>query len=132
MPTGSFIPKFYLSHKNMPLSIYIAWWIFGFNVAFYGGHTYIYLQTNRQQFYDTMICLWHGRNEFWHPERGSFTEPRWEIHIESMHWVILAHVLEERGFPWTSTKVLSTDNIQCMDEQIEGQIFGIKSFALFD
>lgn len=132
MPNGSFIPKFYLGHKNMPLSIYIAWWIFGIEIKFYTGHTYIYLQTNREQFYDTMIVLYHGRNEYWHPDRGSFTESKWGTHTESMHWVVLAHWLEEHHFPWASTKVLGTDIIQCHDAQMEGTIFGISGFAVFD
>lgn len=131
MPTGSFIPKFYLSHKNMPLSIYIAWWIFGFNVAFYGGRTFLRIETNRKEFLETVIVLWHGRNPFWHPERGNFTENVWKIAVTSSHWVVLANTLEEHGFPWAAATIVSTDVIQCQDALIEGCIFGIRIEGMF-
>ena len=133
MPTGSFIPKFYFTGKPMPACIYVAWLIVGLTLTFYGGRTYIKFETNREQFLHTTIVLWHGRNEYWHPERGNFTENTWRIESESQHWVALAWTLQQHGYGWfANTKVLATDIIQCQDAEIEGSIFGIKSRSLFD
>ena len=132
MPTGSLIPHLFINGKPMPLCIYITWLIFGIKFTFYGGRTFIHLETARKEFFTTTITIWHGANEFWHPQNGPITETVWKIEMTSQHWVALAWTLQEHGFPWAKTKVLCTDVIRCEDAQVEGSIFGIKSSALFD
>ena len=131
MPNGSIIPHVYVQRSPMPLSIYIAWLIFAFRITFHGGRTRIELESNRQEFYTTVFTLWHGRNEYWNPERGNFTKSTWGIENESQHWVALAHFLEEHGCSWfAKTTILETNVIQCQDALVEGSIFGIKNSAL--
>ncbi len=133
MPTGSFIPRLFTNSKLMPTCIYITWFIFGLKFTFYGGRTYIEFETARKEFFHTTIALWHGSNDYWHPERGNFTENTYKIEVESQHWVALAWTLQQHGCSWfAKTKVLCTDVIRCEDAQVEGSIFGIKSSALFD
>lgn len=133
MPTGSFIPKFHFTGKPMPMAIYLAWWIFGLKLTFYGGRTYIEFESNRENYLITTIVLWHGRNHYWHPERGNFTANTWRIEQESQHWIHLAWLLQNHGCHWfAQTTVLATDIVQCQDAEIEGSIFGIKSRSLFD
>jgi hypothetical protein len=131
MPTGSLIPHLYIQRSPMPLSIYIAWLIFAFRITFHGGRTRIELDTNREELYTTVFTFWHGRNEFWHPDQHFITQTVWKAEAESQHWVALATVLEEHGFPWAKTQTLDTDIIQCFDAEVEGSIFGIKNHALF-
>ena len=132
MPNGSLIPHLFINSKPMPLCIYIAWFIFGLRIEFHGGRTFIDLETNRNTYMATEIVLWHGRTDFWSPERGNFSESVWKIEIQSQHWIDLAYRLQEFGFPWAKITVLQTDVIQCQDAEIEGSIFGIKSRSLFD
>lgn len=131
MPTGSFIPKLYVQGKPMPLSIHITWLIFALRFTFYGGRTYISIITVRKMYLDTSFTIHHGRNELWHPEKGSFTETIWGIHVTSQHWIMLAATLNTLGFKWARTEVLDTNIIECGDADVKGTICGISNIAMF-
>ena len=79
MPTGSFIPKVSVNATHTPVHLHRLVDL-RTRITFYTGHTYIYLN-QPQEFYTTMIILWHRRNEYWDPEHGSSHRK----HLENPH-----------------------------------------------
>ena len=115
----------------MPLSIYIAWLIFAFGITFYSGRTYIELNTNRKEFFDTCVTLWHGRNELWHPEPAASPRPYGRSTSKASTGSCLQHIARGTRLPVGQHQDPRTPTSSSAGTQMEGTICGIKNIALF-